>query len=212
MQIMNLPYDGVARSNMTVRMTNTWSNQVSGGAASLASYPRPATTADYMTFDGNQCIRFSDRSDWHVVSPYSVEFDFYCANTADGKWIATSGEGFALGWGEWSVIQSGGNILLVSSADNNGNQFSITVVPNFSIKQWYRVGFMFYTVGSQYRCRAYLNDVQVADVACIQPYDSTNGLVFGADWAWTTSNGGSARKWAGRLRNVTMAKSLFWTV
>lgn len=217
MLVGNLPYDSVARTNLLLRMTNSKTNQVSGGQSAQNNTLTPTTVSDYMSFDGTKAIRFSDNNDnWRTSSPYSVELEAYCENNLDGKWIGTVGEGYGQGWGEWSIVQSGGKLLLVSSSDNNGNQFSLEFVSQLITKQWYRLGFMFYTVGSQYRVRLYTNDVQVADVACLQPYNSANGMVFGADWSYSDSSVTNpnylARRWTGRLRNVTIGRSLFWTV
>lgn len=211
------PYDAIARTNLLLRMTSTRTNLVSGGQASLDNALTPVTVGDYLNFDGTKSLRFSENANnWKVTSPYSVELECYCENTLDGKWIATNGEAFGGGWGEWSIIQSGGKIILVSSADNNGNQFSLDMVPSLLAKRWYRLGFMFYTVGSQYRCRTYTNGVQTNDVACLIPYNTANGMCFGADWSYNdpsnTNPNWLGRRWTGRIRNVTIGRSLFWTV
>lgn len=210
-----LPYESLAttRTNLLLKMTNTFTNQVSGGQASLASAYRPTTVSDYMLFDGSRTLRFSENNDaWRVTSPYSVEFDVYLEE-GDNKWIATHGEGFGAGWPEWSVIQQNGGIYLSSSADNNGNQFSLPLTLAYRTKQWYRVGFMFYTVGSQYKVRGYLNGSQVFDQNCLQPYNTPNGLAFGSDWTFngpTSPAGAIARVFNGRIRNVLLGRSLFW--
>jgi hypothetical protein len=212
------PYDTTTtRTNQILRMTNSRTNLVSGGQASLNNAFGPTTVSDYMNFNGTQAIRFSENSNnWKVTAPYSVELECMCSNTLDGKYIATNGEAFGGGWGEWSLYQSGGKIVLVSSASNNGNQFTLDMVPSLQVDRWYRLGWMFYTSGSDFRCRTFTNGVQSNDVLCLEPFNSANGLSFGADWSYSdpsiTTPGILNRRWTGRLRNVTIGRALFWPV
>ena len=214
---MPLSTISTSRTNLILRMTNSVTNAVSGGQAAIVNagtYPPPTTTNDYMSFNGNQCIRFANASNfWHVTAPYSVEMDVYCSNNNDGRWIATVGEGYGEGWPEWSIAQtSASSLILSSSANNTGNQFSQTLLTNYTTNQWYRIGFMFYTIGAAYKCKGFVNGVQTFDIACSVPYtNTTNGLMFGGDWAWNDNSNAIARKWTGRIRNVTIARSSLWS-
>jgi len=214
------PYDGnleAIRTNQILRLTNSTTNQVSNGAAPASNttlYPRPTTVSDYMLFDGNKCIRYLDGSPsadyWRTSDPYSVEMEVFL-NSGSNKYIATNGEGFSQGYGEWSVIQNATDVVLTSSSDNNGNQFSQVLIPSYSTGRWYKISFMFYTSGSTYKCRGYLNSIKMFDIECQQPYNTANGVIFGGDCAWDSGLVGSQnRKWSGRLRNITVGRSKFW--
>lgn len=211
MLVGTLPYDGVARTNLLIRMTNSFTNQVSGGQASLSNNARPTTVSDYMLFDGTRAIRFSNNNAvWHLTSPYSVEMEVYIDAPAT-KWIATLGEGFGAGWPEWSISHNESNIVLTSSTDNNSYTTNLIMVRNYKPKQWYRLGFMFYAVGNATMVRMYVNNVLSGEAIVPVPYTTANGLAFGSDWTFNTTIGATARIFKGRIRNVTLARSLFWT-
>lgn len=205
------PYDGNARTNLLLRMTNSPTNQVSGGQAFLASDTRPTTTADYMNFTGTQNVRYSDQTsgtfaeNWHVTVPYSIEMDAMIYDY-EARWIGTSGEGYGAGWPEWNIVSSGNGFSFNSSSTNNGNDTTGIFANNVALNQWYRFGLMFYNNGTN-RVRGYLNDNQVFDLPWIPSYNSSNPLGFGGD---AIKNSG--RQFKGRIRNVTIGRSLFWTV
>lgn len=206
-----LPYAGAPRTNMQIQLTNSATNKVPNTTitpiAGADTSGRPFTQDDYMKFSGSNFIRFSDRTEFHTTAPFSIELEFF-VESGDGKWIATNGEGFGAGWPEWSIITSNGGLVFNSSSNNNGNTTTATFMTTCNPKQWYRVGFMFYTdAQGAYRVRGYVNDIQVFDVASAEPYNTPNGIAFGSDYAKYPSRG-----FIGRIRNVWMGKSLFWTV
>lgn len=207
-----LLYDGVARTNQLLRMTNTYTNTVSGGQASMSNNARPTTTADYMVFTGTQAVRFSNNNgNWHLTSPYSVEMEVFI-DSPGTRWIATLGEGFGAGWPEWSISHTGTDIIFTSSTDNNSYTTNLSFVKNYNIKQWYRLGFMFYTVGNKTMVRGYVNGIKVFEAVMSTPYTTANGMSIGSDWTYNTTTGSTARIFKGRIRNVTIARSLFWTI
>lgn len=222
MLVSYMPFDTTTstRQNLTLKMTATYTNLVNNGQQSLSNAYRPTNVGDYMVFDGTKAVRFSENSNypdnWHVTAPYSVECEVFLDTSDEGRWIGTVGEGYGIGWGEWSIVQSGGGIYLNSSADNNGNQFTIPFVTSAATKQWYRLGFMFYTdANNVFRIRTYCNDVKVIDQACSVPYNTSNGMSWGSDWAFTGPGSSSpimSRVFKGRIRNVQVGRSLFWTV
>lgn len=165
-----------------------------------------------MQFGGTQAIRVDNSTGssypvTHMTAPYSFEIEFFM-NSGDNRWIATNGEGFQAGWPEWSIIVSGGALVYNSSSTNNGNTTSATFLSSINFNQWYRVGFMFYLDSqSKPRVRGFVNDVQKFDVETTEPYDSPNGIAIGNDFTR-----GNNRGFLGRIRNVWLANSLFWTV
>jgi len=212
MLVGTILYDGVARTDLLLRMTNSFTNQVNGGQSSLSNNARPTTVSNYMLFTGTQAVRFSNNNAvWHLSTPYSVEMEVYIDEPGT-RWIATLGEGFGAGWPEWTISHNGSNILFNSSTTNNGYTTSLTMVSNYQAKQWYRLGFMFYAQGDSTRVRLYVNNTPVGDYAMPVPYTTANGLSIGSDWTYNTSTGASARIFKGRIRNVTIGRSGFWTV
>lgn len=228
MLVSYLPFDSTARTNMLVKLTNGFNNLANTNVQSRTQDTafRPVTTADYMTFNGtSNTIRFNNaqypngtgqaivNNYWHVTVPYSVELEFYSENIQNG-WIATGGEGSGQSWPEWSLVAtSGGEIQFQSSSNNNSNDTLARFATGYAAKQWYRVGFMFYNdAQSNVRVRGYLNGVQVFDVASRIPITSTLGLAIGSDYAFQDSSSSRARIFRGRIRNVQVARSLFWTV
>ena len=205
MLVGHIPYGGPARTNLVMRMTNNFTNQAGVGAA-IASTPKPTTTEDYMAFSGTQYIRYSDRVEWRVAAPYSIELEVFAVDAVT-RWIGTEGEGFGAGWPEWNMLQSGGNFTFSTSSTNNSYDFTETFVTGYALNQWYRLGLMFYKVGEQMKVRGYVNDVKVFERDMLQPYDTANALAFGGD-----ATGRADRMFKGRLRNITMAQSLFWTI
>ena len=212
MLVSILPYDGVARSNLLLRMTNAPTNQVSGGQASMTNNARPSTVNDYMNFTGTQAVRFSNNGgNWHLTSPYSLEMEVFI-DSVGTRWIATLGEGFGAGWPEWAISHNGTDIIFTSSTDNNSYTTNLPLVKNYNPKQWYRLGFMFYTVDSKTMIRGYVNGIKVFEALMPVPYTTANGMSIGSDWAYNTSAGGQSRIFKGRIRNVSIGRSLFWTV
>jgi hypothetical protein len=212
MLVGNLPYSGTPRTNIILRMTNSPTNQVSGGQANLASDPKPTTVADYMLFStGSQNVRYSDQTtgtfadNWHVTPPYSIELDAMIIDY-EARYLATSGDGFGAGWPEWNIVSSGGGFQFGSSSNNNNVTTTGVFLTKATLNQWYRFGLMFYNNGSD-RVRGFVNDSQVFDMPCAVPYNSPNGLSFGGDAIKYP-----ARQFKGRIRNVTIARSLFWPV
>lgn len=208
----NLPYDGVARTNLLLRLTNNSTNAVSGGQPSLAADTKPTSVADYMLFStGSQNVRFSDQTtgtyadNWHVTPPYSIEMDAMLVDF-ESRIIATSGDGFGAGWPEWNIASSANGLQFNSSFNNNNVTTTGVFLPKAALNQWYRFGLMFYNNGTD-RVRGYLNDNQVFDLDCPTPYNSSNPLSFGGDAIKYP-----ARQFKGRIRNVTIGRSLFWTV
>lgn len=196
------PYDPITRTEVVLSLTNSAVDQTSNSTA-LAADTKPTTVSDYMLFTGTQNVRFSDKDLWHVTSPYSVVMEVYIDERAGPRWIATVGEGFGLGWPEWSIVHDGASITFRSSNNNNGITSSGTFVSNFNPKQWYQIGLMFLNG----RAYGYVNEVQVFNVECSEPINTTNGLAVGGDY----------RKYAnyqfkGRIRNFKLGKSAFWTV
>lgn len=225
MLVSFLPFDNTARTNMLLKLTNSNTNQVSPGATSMSSFNsfKPTTTADYMVFNGtSNTIKFATtqvisgtttNNYWHVTVPYSVELEFYTDAIQNG-WVATGGEGSGQSWPEWSIVAtSNGEIQFQSSSNNNFNDTLARFTTSYTAKQWYRVGFMFYNdAQGNVRVRGYLNGTQVFDVASRLPITSTLGLAIGSDWAFQDSSSSKARIFKGRIRNVQVARSLFWTV
>lgn len=201
-----LPFDGAARTNLVLRMTNSGVNQANAQTVAIASDPKPATVSDYMEFAGTQIVRFSDRSDWHVVAPYSIEMEVYPVDTAN-RMIGTEGEGFASGWPEWAISQTGGALRFNTSWTNNAYDAGANFVNTYGLNQWYRLALMFYLDGTQNRVRGYTNGIQVFDIPITQPLDTTQRLAIGGDAVARAD-----RMFKGRIRNVTIGKSLFWTV
>lgn len=201
-----VPYDLYNRSNERIRMTNSNTNLSSSGFTAIASAPKPTTVDDYMLFDGTKTIRYSHQDLLQTVAPYSVEMDVFM-EAGSGKVIATNGDGFGGGWGEWLILQEATNVTLQCSYDNNGYQFNQTLISNYMTKRWYRIGFMFYVLTGQLRCRGYVNGTTAFDVTATQPYNTSNGMSFGADWTYTSTsslNGSKIRCFNGRLRNITV--------
>ena len=194
-------------------MTNSFDNKVTGGQAILSAATRPATANDYMVFDGTKSIRFSDNSNnWRVSAPYSVELEV-SMNAGAEKWIATLGEGFGAGWPEWAIIQRASTVTFTSSFNNSSATTDQVLLSSYKVAQWYRLGFMFYAKeNGDTHFRGYVNDIQVFDVAAPAPYDSPNGMAIGSDWTFNTSTGARNRIFNGRIRNVSIARSLFWPI
>lgn len=164
---------------------------------------KPTTVADYMLFTGTQNVRFSDKDIWHMTSPYSVEMDVYIEDLLALRYIGTVGEGFGLGWPEWTIWHDGTTIGWQTSSTNNGVTTQATFVSGVNAKQWYRLGFM-YLNGRVY---GFVNGTKVFDIAIDPPINSTNGLAFGGDYRKYAS-----RQFKGRIRNITMGQSAFWSV
>lgn len=201
------PYDAVIRNNIVLKMTNEPVNTGSTNAVAIASDPKPTTVDDYMNFTtGRQIIRYSDRPDWHVNAPYSVELDVFPTDKAV-RWIATEGDGFGAGWPEWSIMQTSGALQFTTSWTNNGYDYTGVLLGAYNVNQWYRVGLMFYKVGDKLHVRGYLNNIKVFDNEIPQPITTTNRLAFGGDAVARTD-----RMFIGRLRNISIAKSLFWSI
>jgi len=206
MLVGNLPYAN-GRSDVVLRLTNAPANSTNGYAPRQPD-PKPTTSNDYMNFNGtSQIIRYSDRTDWHVTAPYSVELEVYMVDNQN-RWIATVGEGFGIGWPEWSIFQNGAGDLAFASSDNNNEDTSTAVFMNhYNVNQWYKIGLMIYTSGSDIRVRGYVNDTQTFDQVMTQPIDSINDLAIGGDAAAYAS-----RLFKGRIRNVTIGHSEFWPI
>lgn len=227
MLVSFLPFDNTARTNMLLKLTNSTTNLANSNVKPLAKDTtfRPVTTADYMTFNGASTVRFDNTqypngtgqpsapNYWHVTVPYSVELEFY-ADAIQNGWVATGGEGSAQSWPEWSIVAtSNGEIQFQSSSTNNSNDTLARFTTSYAAKQWYRVGFMFYNdAQGNVRVRGYLNGTQVFDIASRIPITSTLGLAVGSDFAFQDSSSSKARIFKGRIRNVQVARSLFWTV
>lgn len=168
-----------------------------------------------MSFNGTtQIIKFQDKPEFHVVAPYSVELEFNAQKLDTGShWLATCGEGYQLGWPEWSFTLVGNSLQFNTSRSNNGDDTNAVFSNNIITNRWYRVGMMFYTdASSNYRVRGYLNGDQVFDVATQQPYDTSNGISFGGDYAGTSNPQSTLRLFTGYMRNIYCGQSLFWTV
>ena len=204
MQVYTLPYDTTSRSNVVFRITNS-STDLSGTGKTLVSGDSgPTTISDYLQFNGSQVLRYPANSDFHDTGNYSVELEFYIDVATTGyAYIATVGEGYGIGWPEWHIIQTPTTIDFSSSSNNNGVTSDASLLTNFNLQQWYRVGIMFFNNMAY----GFVNDIQVFSIACSVPYTSTNGLAIGCDYAKY-----SGRFFTGKIRNMTIGKSLFWSL
>lgn len=205
------PYPANTRTNIVLRMTNSKTNSASDGYTAYAPDTSfwPTTVSDYMLFNGStNIVRYQDKPEWHFTPPYSIEFEMYADDISTTRWVATEGEGFQVGWPEWAVMITGGGLQFNSSTTNNGDTTSVMFMPTIQAQRWYKIGIMYYTDSSSNpRVRGYVNGGQVFDTPCAIPYNTTSFLAFGGDAAKY-----AARAFKGRLRNITMAQSLFWTV
>lgn len=181
-----------------------------GGSTIIAGDNAPTVSGNALIFNGTQNIRYTDDPLWHVTMPYSVQFEFYTSNTAVNQNICTVGGNVQTpGWPEWAAfISPSTGVILYSNGNNSGtSQISQTILPiaNMTNNTWYKIGFMFYSG----RARAYLNDVQVFDVALTNGtiVDSSYGFAIGGDAAKD-----SGRQFFGGVRKFTMANQLFWPI
>lgn len=227
MLVSYLPFDSTARTNMLLKLTNNTTNLANSNVKPLAKDTmfRPVTTADYMTFNGANTVRFdntqypngagqpSSPNHWHMTVPYSVELEFYAENLQNG-WIATVGDGAGQSWPEWSLVTtSGGEIQFQSSSTNNSNDTLSRFTASYNAKQWYKIGFMFYNdAQGNIKVRGYINGVQAFDTISRNPITSTLGLAIGSDFAFQDNSTAKARIFKGRIRNIQVARSLFWPV
>jgi hypothetical protein len=159
-----------------------------------------------MVFDGTKTIRYAHQDAFQVMAPYTIELDVYL-EAGSNKVIATNGESFGGALGEWTIEQEDTSVMFYSSGDNTQYQFSQVLIPNYMTKRWYRIKIRFYQDSGQYRCQGLVNGIKVFDLECDPPYDTSNGLSFGADWAYVNSSspaGSLARRFVGRLRNISL--------
>lgn len=202
-----VPHELYTRTDIRLRMTDSYTNVSSSGYTAQQNAIRPTTVGDYMLFDGTKSVRYSHQDAFQATAPYSLELDVYIEAAGSGKIIATNGDGFGSAWGEWAVIQEANAVMLYSSSDNNGYQLNQVLIPNYMIKRWYRIGFSFYLKDNVLYCKGFLNGLRTFDTPCAAPYNTANGLSFGADWTYTSTSspsGSKIRTFNGRLRNITI--------
>lgn len=211
--------DPFYRQNKVFELTNTSVSTTGIGTINSAD-TLPTTVADYLEFNAAggfaQALRYTDGSDrFHVTIPYSIEFEFYCytPNSSDQKWLATSGEGYGIGWAEWVLYHNGqnGTVDFASSSDNVSNTTTTSVIYNLQLFRWYKIGLLFATG----KVRFYVNGQFVKEVAMASPpYNSTNGLAIAGDNRDTGASGDALgsrnRRFQGRIRNFRMGQALWW--
>lgn len=202
--VMNL-LENVKFSITNGSITNSsTSTRITSGIAA------PAVSGDTLIFTGTEQIRYTDSSDFHVTAPYSMEMEFYVSSLANSPMLFNIGQGFSIGFPEFvvQVYNNGQIILATASANSAAAQVTRTLVPagTVQLNTWYRIGFMVYNNGSL-RVRGYFNGAQRFDDSLVQPWNSPNGLAIVGD------NAGYPTVFLqGGIRNLSVAKSLFWPI
>ena len=193
----------------------------------------PTLSNGVMSFNGAQSIIYADNTALHVTAQYSVQFDFMASTVAPAyQYIMTSGEGYGIGWPEFSCVLEGNEFLVITNSNNAASgEAYYEYSTNIKTNTWYRVGFMFYNTGSQNYIRCYLNGsnifqraiaaygsngtahnsnltgLAITAAADAMPYTSSNGLALGND-----CNNYTGRFFTGSIRNFFIGKHLFWAV
>lgn len=197
-----------------------------GGTSQNWADPGYNSTNNSMTFNGtNQAIAYKPNSQLQIAPlPFSFQVDFYTTKTTGNQYIVNLGQGNSVGWPCFQVmIMNGGNIELKQATTNDGsNQLAwtfATVVAN----KWYRLGVMYYRVGTSNYVRVYLNGeikLQVllgtsatnasgqGGIPRAVDTTGTAGLAFGSDNANTANY-----NFQGEMRNIFFDNEVqFWPI
>lgn len=198
-----------------------------------SGFTAPSVSNNEMIFTGTQGIAYLDNDQLHVTPPYSVQVDFYTTQTSKGTaYIWNNGQGNGIGWPEAVIVLNGANLNMYTSSNSAGTstyQARFAIATNIQANTWYRVGVMWYTVSSTNYVRFYLNGSIVythqysgtsfaadpnnpgggtnTSTSDALPYNSSNGIAIGSD-----NNNDSSTRWEGKIRNVFVGKTLFWSI
>lgn len=197
------------------------------------SWTEPTLSNNELTFNGSQGIAYLDNDQLHVAPPYSVQVDFYATQVAKSTaYIWNNGQGNGIGWPEAVVALNGSSLNMYTSSNSLGGttyQARFAIKSNIQVNTWYRLGIMWYNTGGSNYVRFYLNGSalythqysgtafypdpfnqtggQNTSTSDGLPYNSGNGIAIGSDNA-----NDPASRWEGKIRNVFVGTTLFWSI
>ena len=198
-----------------------------GGSFPSNTIPTYDTPSSTMTFNGtNQAMAYAPNAEVQVAPvPFSFQVDFNTTKLTGNQYIVNLGQGNGVGWPCWQVsIGNPGQLYMVQATQDGGVGMSTYNIAIIAANKWYRLGVMYYRVGTTNYNRVYLNgEVKVQTTLgtsttnaggqgglprTTQTSDSSQaGLTFGNDGA-----NASGYNFQGQMRNIFFGKTAFWTI
>lgn len=196
-----------------------------GGAFGTGTTPGYDSTSAIMTFNGTtQAMAYEPSSTVQVAPlPFSFQVDINPAKVTGSQYIVNLGQGNGVGWPCWQISIGNGNITMTQATANNNVGLQTWTLSPAVIGKWYRIGVMYYRIGTSNYVRAYVNgEVKLQQLLgsnasntgglgglprTVEVVSTMAGLTFGNDGANATGY-----NFQGQMRNIFFGKTLFWPI